>query len=272
MNSRFSHWVRDRASRLGYTIIPNWRLPSREHAQDLADVFDRLRIDTVLDVGANEGGYRSFLRDHVGFTGDVISFEPVRAVFTRLAEAAKGDARWRGLQIALGAADDELPIYVCAKTTMSSFLRRDEARLATRGYEHLLNVTDIVRTEQVPVRRLDSLLADVLGGRSDARVFLKCDTQGFDTQVMAGAARSLTSIVALQVELSFTPIYAGAPDYDRVLEQMTSSGFDVAGIYPVRRDELLRIVNFDCMMINSRHPMVVETARRMVFGRSPAVA
>ena len=39
---------------------------------------------------------------------------------------------------------------------------------------------------------------------------------------------------------------------------LQGQGTYVAGIYPVRRDELLRVVNFDCLMINSRHPAVAN--------------
>jgi FkbM family methyltransferase len=260
------------ASRLGYQVIPSWRLRSFEHARHMQHLFAQLQIDTVLDVGANEGGYREMLRDFVGFGGRIVSFEPVPSVFAKLQQAARDDSRWKGYQMALGDGDGELQINVTQRTTMSSFLTRDETRLRGLGYDHLLNVTDIVRTEPVPVRRLDSLFDDALDRRTDARVYLKCDTQGFDLKVIAGAAASLRSIMALQIELSFKPIYANAPAYSEVLEQMTAQGFDVTGIYPVRRDELFRIVNFDCVMINSRHPVVAALADKLVTGRVPSVA
>ena len=168
--------------------------------------------------------------------------------------------------MALGDADGELDIHVTQRSTMSSFLTRDESRLRSLGYGHLLNVTHVVRSERVPVRRLDTIFDEVIPERRKARVYLKCDTQGFDLKVMAGAAESLRSIMALQIELSFKPIYADAPTYAEVLHQMTAQGFDVTGIYPVRRDELFRIVNFDCVMINSRHPAVADLADRLVTG------
>jgi FkbM family methyltransferase len=260
------------ASRLGYQIIPSWRLNTFEHARHLARLFRQLQIDTVLDVGANEGGYRQLLRDFVGFEGRVVSFEPVPAVYAALEERAARDARWKGYQMALGDADGELEINVTQRSTMSSFLTRDEKRLRDLGYAHLLNVTDIVRSERVPVRRLDTIFREVTQGMAGPRVYLKCDTQGFDLKVMAGAAESLRSVMALQIELSFKPIYADAPSYAEVLQAMTARGFDVTGIYPVRRDELFRIVNFDCVMINSRHPAVAEMAERLVTGRVPALA
>jgi FkbM family methyltransferase len=247
-------------------------MESLTHARDLAHLFSQLGINTVLDIGANAGGFRRFLRHHVGYAGRIVSFEPVRAVYETLAADAADDRSWRGMQVALGDSDGELQINICSKSTMSSFLERDTARLTNLGYEHLLQVTDIVRTESVPVRRLDSILGDVLDRRRDARIFLKCDTQGFDLKVIAGAAASMPLVMAIQVELSFKPIYEGAPPYDQVLAQMTGDGFDVSGIYPVRQDELLRIVNFDCVMINSRHPAIVDMEGSQVMGRAPSFA
>ena len=261
-------FVEQGASRLGYHVIPDWRMKAFEHAQHLRALVDLLAIDTVLDVGANVGGYRHFLRTHVGFEGQVVSFEPVPDVYATLAASAAADSAWRGMPIALGDRDGTLDINVTARSTMSSFLTRDEQRLADLGYQHLLRVTGVARTEPVPVRRLDSVFAEAVGSRRDARVFLKCDTQGFDLKVIDGAAGCLSSIMALQIELSITPIYAGAPAYAAVLQHMTDRGFDITGIYPVRRDELSRIVNFDCVMINSSHPVVRALAEKIVIGRT----
>ena len=265
---RLKRLVEHGASRLGYRVIPDWRLRSLAHAQHLRQVFELLEVDTVLDVGANVGGYRRFLRAEVGFDRDVVSFEPVPSVYEALVEDAAGDPSWRGMQVALGDADDLRSINVTSRTTMSSFLTRDETRLKGLGYQHLLDVTDVVDVERVPVRRLDSVFDEAVNGRRDARVFLKCDTQGFDLKVIAGAVRSLSSIIALQIELSFKPIYAGAPTYGAVLEQLTGLGFDVTGVFPVRHDELFRIVNFDCVMVNSAHAAVVTLASRIVEGRT----
>ena len=41
--------------RLGYTVIPSWREPNLAREQCVAKVFDCFAIDTVIDVGANEG-------------------------------------------------------------------------------------------------------------------------------------------------------------------------------------------------------------------------
>jgi FkbM family methyltransferase len=269
LRSTLKRWADRSALALGFRLIPDWRLGPLPHARDLAHLFQLLNIDTVLDVGANEGGYRRFLREHVGYRSRIVSFEPVSTAYAALAQDASEDRAWRGRQIALGDCDGSREINICARSTMSSFLHRDGDTLRRDGYDHILRITDVVRHETVQLRRLDSIIDTVVDGPG-ARIFLKCDTQGYDLQVMTGARASLASILALQIELSFKPIYEGAPAYDEALARLRDYGFDVAGIYPVRRDELMRMVNFDCVLVNSRHPAVVAMSDR-IQGRDLAL-
>src|SRR5882672_4717902 len=78
------------------------RLPSVELlGTHLAAIFDRLKIDCVLDVGAHVGQYGRFLRN-IGYTGHIVSFEPVRANFARLERRSERDAKWTIHRLALG--------------------------------------------------------------------------------------------------------------------------------------------------------------------------
>ena len=66
---------------LGYELIKERKSPSlRSH---LRNVFDRYRIDVVLDVGANLGQFGTMIRK-AGYRGHIYSFEPVTASFERL--------------------------------------------------------------------------------------------------------------------------------------------------------------------------------------------
>ncbi len=51
-------------------------------------------IAVVLDVGANEGQYGSWVRSVLSFPGRIISFEPSNRTFNTLACAASGDTKW----------------------------------------------------------------------------------------------------------------------------------------------------------------------------------
>ena len=62
---------------MGYDIVPLREMKERDFALHLGELLAHLKIDCVLDVGANVGQYRDFLRDKVLFDGIIISFEPV---------------------------------------------------------------------------------------------------------------------------------------------------------------------------------------------------
>ncbi|HDL01350.1 MAG TPA: FkbM family methyltransferase, partial [candidate division Zixibacteria bacterium] len=70
----------------------------------LRDVIRNLRINCVLDVGANRGQFASTLRD-IGYSDHIISFEPSPHDFSILAQRFSGDLLWRGMNYALGERD-----------------------------------------------------------------------------------------------------------------------------------------------------------------------
>ena len=57
---------------LGYDIVPLREMKERDFALHLRQLLDRLAIDCVLDVGANVGQYRDFLRDRVLYAGPIV--------------------------------------------------------------------------------------------------------------------------------------------------------------------------------------------------------
>ena len=46
----------------------------------------------------------------IGYTGSIVSFEPVDTTFSMLAEHAAPDGSWRTVQMALGAEDGEATV------------------------------------------------------------------------------------------------------------------------------------------------------------------
>jgi hypothetical protein len=88
-------WIRRRlfslAQTLGYTVLPNWRVEHHAQTVYLQNLFRLLAIDCVLDVGANQGQYRDFLRNDVGFEGAIVSFEPIPQHVETLRRRAASD-------------------------------------------------------------------------------------------------------------------------------------------------------------------------------------
>jgi FkbM family methyltransferase len=207
--------------------------------------FDRLQIGCVLDVGANRGQYRDLLRGRVGYTGRIVSFEPIVDLASFLRDrAAAEDPGWDVCPYALGAAEEQRDLHVMRGRNYSSFFR--PAAVAAKAHITTRNVVE--RVERVRVRRLDDVVAEGLllgpGG-----IWLKVDTQGWDLEVLRGATRTMHAVSALQIELSVIPIYQGMPDYLTVLGELRRLGFEIGALMPLNRDALGRVIEFDCALV-----------------------
>jgi FkbM family methyltransferase len=223
--------------------------------QHLAELFARVAPDCVLDVGANAGQYGALLRDH-GYRGWIVSFEPVRGAFEELAEDTARDPRWRIFPVALGSRPERRRIAVAAVSQLSSF--RSFNRYAA---QELPGASDVIHTEEVEVKCLNRSWSEFLDGLPQDRVFLKADTQGWDLEVLAGANEVLDRLVGVQFESALTSVYADAPTFTETISQVTEIGFDLTGLFPVNRDSLFRLIEVDCVFINSQHADA-ETWRR----------
>ena len=208
----------------------------------LSKLFSHLRINCALDVGANRGQYGLFLR-RIGYEGWIISFEPSPADFERLAERAAPDPRWRVHRLALGEQEGEEVMHlVGADSLFNSFL-------APSSYMKKWGMQTDTRLA-VPVRRLDAIFTDVTRDVARPRVFLKSDTQGYDVQVVKGTRGVLSSVLALQVEVAFQPLYESMTPATDVITTLTNEGFDVTGFFPISIDDELRLVEADCVMVS----------------------
>jgi FkbM family methyltransferase len=210
-------------------------------ASHVAGLLAAREVELVLDVGANVGAFGRLLRD-AGYRGRIASFEPVAAPFEELSVAAANDPLWSVHRVALGRESGTRTINVMAKTAQSSF---HEANSLGRA---LIPTLQTAYTEQVEVRRLDEIFAEVAAPASRPRTYLKMDTQGWDLEVLAGAGGCLDAIVALQSELAVRPLYDGMPTWLEALTELDRLGFTPTGLYPVGRDPEWRILEYDCVM------------------------
>jgi FkbM family methyltransferase len=233
--------LRQWAAARGYIVEPKRHLTLIAIAERLRQIFDAYAIETVIDVGANQGQYGAFLRERVGFTGRIVSFEPIPEIAEKLRARAASDGRWTVRECALGAKPGRLAINVTAMTTMSSF--------------HPLQVDfqsahPVVATPDVEVSTLD---AELVGAVNLNHAYLKLDTQGFDLEVLKGASETIALFPALQTEISFQPFYRGMPTYRESLDAFGAHGFLVADLFLAAWDEKTQAaMEFDCIMVRPR--------------------
>jgi FkbM family methyltransferase len=244
------------ARSMGYVFTPLWRLQSYELAEHLKALFGALGVDCVLDVGANRGQYRDFLRAQIGYRGPIVSFEPISENVRVLTHRAAGDERWTIIATALGREDCTAEINVTAATVLSSFLRPKKTPLP-----ELADLSRVERTEMVQVKRLDSIFQDVPAAHAAKNIFLKIDTQGYELDILEGARDSLKWTRGLQSEVSVIPLYHGIRDYLECIAYMQNLGFCITGMFPVNRDSLLRVIDFDCVMRRTESDLRQDTAQ-----------
>lgn len=215
-------WLRRIARHLGYDLTPHKKAKS-PNAQ-LVALLRHHRIETVLDVGANVGQYGQRLRDW-GYEGRIISFEPLSSAHAHLSLRSASDPTWIvAPRMAIGDIDGEIDIQVSAETDMSSILPQSDLM------REISPSSAIQSIERVPIRRLDSVAGAYVNGSNKA--FLKVDTQGFEPQVLDGAAALLPRLLGIQLEMSLLPIYAGEHNYLTMIERLKAEGLSLHLVLP----------------------------------------
>jgi len=196
-----------------------------------AKLLDHYGINCVVDVGANDGGFGTAVR-HCGYTGRILSFEPLQEPFKALRQKAISDGNWETFQCAVGDASAEVTMNVSGnKGRSSSVLPMLEAHIDAAPQARY------VGTETIRQERLDALLPR-FGLTSSSRTFLKVDVQGYERAVLDGASGLFAdgSIIGLQLELSLVPLYDGAMTFREGLERANNLGMTLMRLDPMFDD------------------------------------
>lgn len=183
-----------------------------------------LEIDLVIDVGANRGQFGLEIR-RAGYTGRMVSIEPLAGACLDLARLTARDGRWSVIKSAVGPHAGSATIHVAANGgASSSFLPMLD--LHARSAPGAVYVGD----ELVEVATLDELVRGRI--HDTAVVFTKMDVQGYELQVIAGGEATLGRSALVQLEMSLLPLYESAPSYREILDAMEQRGFCLVGIEP----------------------------------------
>lgn len=213
-----------------------------KHNPHIGDFLKSRNIDVVYDVGANAGQFGKYIRDR-GYDGRIVSYEPVAGAFEKLASAASRDPKWEIHRLALGDKNGTAQIHVSENTVFSSMLELSALGYAFDKRAHTS------RSETVEMKTFDAAVA----GLETGRAFLKIDTQGFEKQVLEGAANSLHHILGLQVELPIEHLYEGTWTFAEALNYMAAKGLTLAQVDAVNTlgDDPACVVEFDCLFRRS---------------------
>ena len=227
----------------------------RDGPAQLAAILAHEGIDAVVDVGANTGQYGRMLRE-AGWQGPILSFEPLAEPRLALAKAAAGDPLWRlAPPLALGDSDGEVRIAQSAESDMSSILEQSPL------LRSISPSSAVVARRTVACARLDGL-GHLLESAWE-RLHLKVDVQGYEPEVLSGAAGLLPRIATIQLELALLPVYEGERGWREMVDRLDGLGFVPALVLPGYFErKLARMVQID----------MVFARKDMVFARTAAAA
>src|SRR5690242_3914152 len=160
----------------------------KRYKQPVPNALLQQKIDLLFDVGANIGQYALWSRAE-GYSGKIISFEPLSAAHAILRKTAEPDHLWViHERCAMGAEEGEVEINIAGNSYSSSILPM------LRAHSDAAPLSSYVGKDVARIITLDSIFYNYRAAKE--RVFLKIDTQGFEKSVLQGARNCLPDIRA----------------------------------------------------------------------------
>ena len=152
--------------------ISRYNNPSSPPLTQKKQILDSYDIDLVLDIGANTGQFARQLRNDIGYTNRMISFEPLKSA----------------------------------------------------------PESQYVGKEMIEVKKLDTIFDSFRD--SNGNIYMKIDTQGFESKVIRGTKKSLMQIHTIQIEMSLVPLYEEEVLFDEMHKLMTQEGYRLIAMEP----------------------------------------
>ena len=197
-------------------------------ASKLARLMAALRtfnIDMVFDIGANEGQFGQELRAG-GYSGQIVSVEPMGAAHARLTQVSHGDAGWHvHPRCAVGDKTGVIELNIAGNSVSSSVLPMLAA------HSKAAPESAYQGKETVPLTTLDLIVPKYIGQASAP--FLKIDTQGYEWQVLDGAMKILPKVRGILMEVSLIPLYEGQHLWQESIARLEAEGFVLWALEPV---------------------------------------
>jgi FkbM family methyltransferase len=252
LKRRLANWIERKTN---YLILHEGQahlLPERLH---LRRFFEHFEVDCVFDVGANVGQYALELREGVGFSGPIISYEPIPELAARLREIGEGDPQWHVEALALDREAGPATFHVMAADVFSSLNRPAEDQPAIfEGMNRVARQIEVMRsTLAIELPRWREKL-------QFRRPFLKMRTQGSDLAVVEGAGDSIAEFVGLQSELAVRKIYTGGSAFAEMLSAYSARGFELSAFAPNTAGHFPILVETDCIMFRRDAPQAPPSA------------
>ena len=219
------------------------KISKNENIEDvLRFLLSKLNIDTVLDIGANEGQFAKKLRN-IGYKEKIISFEPLNKVFDILKKESDNDASWQASNIAIGDKDGETIINESNYSLSSSILPMSKLHLEAKENSNYIG------KQKVSIKKIDTVIDSENLIKNN--LFLKIDTQGFEYQVISGSIENLKNIRAILCELTLVELYEGQKLWLDIVELLTANNFEIWSLEKgFQNSKNKQILQIDCIFLN----------------------
>lgn len=182
--------------------------------------LQQYEIQTILDLGANEGQFAEFIRT-VFPKANIICFEPLYSCFKVLSDKFNNDSSIEFLNIALGDFNGQFEMYSNDFSPSSSLLKMKQ--------EHITNFpfTEKAKIENIKVKTLDSIADDLILNKE---VLVKIDVQGFEGNVLKGGMKFFATIPKIVIiETSIVELYENEMSFGDIYDIFLSLGYKYAG-------------------------------------------
>ncbi|NQW93660.1 MAG: FkbM family methyltransferase [Polaromonas sp.] len=214
-------------------------------ASKLARLMAALRtfnIDLVFDVGANDGQFGQELRAG-GYSGQIVSVEPMVSAHARLSQVSQGDVGWHvHPRCAVGDKTGVIELNIAGNSVSSSVL----PMLAS--HSKAAPESAYQGKETVPLTTLDLIVPKYLGQASAS--LIKIDTQGYEWQVLDGAREIIPRVRGILMEVSLIPLYEGQRLWQESIARLEAEGFVLWALEPVFVDSANgRTLQMDALLL-----------------------
>jgi FkbM family methyltransferase len=193
--------------------------------RDLAPALKILDLGALF-VGAGAEPYARLLS---GGRNSIVGFEAISEACVQLNQRFAPDRQFLPYTIADGRRRN---FYRCNQVMTSSLYEPDQDVMGR--YENLSELCQVESVYEVDTWRLDDVEA------AQHADFLKIDVQGAELDVLKHGVETLRSVVAIQTEVEFVPIYKLQPLFADVDSFLRSQGF-----------QFLRFINTDGRSLKS---------------------
>ena len=179
-------------------------------------------VRTIIDVGANDGGFAK-LALHNAFPDAIYhSFEPLPGPFAALDQWANSiGPQIQAHNVALGDCAGEIAMVHRLDNVHSSSMLASAPLLRKQ----------IKSREEIITVRMETLDGFIDSHKLELtpEILLKADIQGYEDRVLAGAPETLRKAKAVLLEVNFDPYYEGQPTFEKLNEMLNHFGYRFAG-------------------------------------------